>query len=329
MTDVYSGGVSPSLGETVQSIRTGSRDSGCYGSSEQIIRKVTETQPVKVPKSSYIENKENFKPSHGLHCIKSPSKSDDMSSSIYSSDSTRVNSELDRSDKEYTEEDKEVGEITKYFAPGKTKLLSTPGETNSTEEQMVMYLCSGTQTSPFGAISCDTKISQNSSLVLNNDIVDQKNRGAIENASSDSSVDSSPHKKPKPFLKKIGAKLGERCDAQVQVMSPMSSQIYSSYKSVVNDSKIQSDSKCVERKSKSPPALLNGYMQSNVSTSESRKSGPQENWTKVGMKQSVYGPVQKNYRSIRKSLVPLVTSKLAQEKIDLKQEPYSNKVITF
>lgn len=41
---------------------------------------------------------------------------------------------------------------------------------------------------------------------------------------------------------------------------------------------------------------------------------------------SLYGPIHKNFKSIKRSVIPKVTSKLASENIDLAAEPYSSPV---
>ena len=61
-------------------------------------------------------------------------------------------------------------------------------------------------------------------------------------------------------------------------------------------------------------------------SSDAVKSAAGESETGRGTPDSQYGPVHMGFKSIKRSLIPRVTSKLASENIDLAQEPYSSKV---
>ncbi|XP_022293700.2 SAM and SH3 domain-containing protein 1-like isoform X5 [Crassostrea virginica] len=319
----------------------GSRDSGCYGSWEHLGHKdVLNKQGYMIsPKSQNSRvsplqyNKENLQPvnqNRTIGDIRYVCSRQANSSGRGSASSGRTSvencggesqtSDMERSDRDFTEEDREVCEINLASRKGDTSCVH-PGEhvTPQAEENPVfgdftVIMCSyaSTQTSSHGE-------RDNGHSQFSNSVKGQSN-GATECERS------------KPFSNKVVIKSkNSKKDAQVQVMCPFGPL---SVVPEANTGQVRQD--CLQRQrgsNDSTPTreLQGGRALSSLGAITSQGGQVQYNDNKVpnhrpksvDSSRPVSSP--KDFRSVKKSLVSLITAKLADEKINLSQEPYSTK----
>lgn len=325
----------------------GSRDSGCYGSWEHLGHKeVFNKQGYMISKnhnsrvSPLQYNKENLQPvnqSRAVGEIRYVCNRQANSSGRGSASSGRTSvencggesqtSDMERSDKDFTEEDREVCEITRGVRSEVS--CAHPGDhvtpqavENSVFSDFSVVMCSnaGTQTSYCDA---ETRCSQ----VANQ--VNGHSRGATECERS------------KPFPSKVVTKSkNSKQDAQVQVMCPFGPL------SVCHEGgQTPTRQECVQRQrgsnGGSSDSTPTGELHGRASSSQGAitNQGGQVQYTEkqvpnntcrshsVDNSRPVSSP--KDFRNVQKSLVSLVKAKLADENINLTQEPYSTKVLKW
>ncbi|KAK3092063.1 hypothetical protein FSP39_024839 [Pinctada imbricata] len=333
-----------------------SRDSGCYGSWEQLgFREASNKMAygVSVKHSNGFDkdrtfsplqhsNKENVHPGSISQKVGSEQRlaSQQTNSSGRGSASSgrasvetchhygdRRNSDMERSDKEFTEEDREVYQITSGVGEGEEYCYdsqSTPKSglgldmsVNSAGSAVIMCSYAETQTSPSQGQSCNGSRSNNY--------------------------------KPQPFPRKIAPKTGlPSKDVQVQVMCPLGNSTnskidFDAYQiRAPKDAALptqfhrQYSSPCfshanVEHHRKFSDSIgLHSEKIQNGSVGSHNLVQYHRDPNKVRAKSIDEGvvrptPSPRDYKSVKKSLISLVTSKLANEKIDLSMEPYSSK----
>lgn len=168
-------------------------------------------------------------------------------------------------------------------------------------------------------------------------------------------------KKSKPYARKIAASVSVK-DAQVQVMCPLGVPQLQSPSSPHPGSKAMTQSvNCATNQSTSDTmttSVLSKQQTQSENKSQSGQNGQQgvsdpsltsrvsyisqnsrdgdsgsdastvksESEQGRSTPDSLYGPIHMNFKSIKRSVIPKVTSKLAMENIDLAAEPYSSPV---
>lgn len=334
----------------------GSRDSGCYASSEHIYPRegfhklLLNTQPVP---QAFVErqyspmhsNKENLKPSNMYRTGNKGGKSssDSRPESCKSFSVEDKISDLDKSDREYTEEDKEVFEITRnsekqkesstdFISNDENKIVTDSslicdgpnlGNMDTSfcsqlcaDSNFVMCSCAGTQTSP-----------KHSGNICDNDVSDIQYGGSRHH--SEPSEISETRTKPQPFPRRTVTKHGALRDAQVQVMCPLGN--FNTMKNSQSAERTLELSSLPQSPNSNKEATCNGVIVDPKVHSSVGKRKPVPNRRTKSMDDTNQGPVHshKEFRSIKKSLINQVTSKLASERIDLSQEPYTSEVSRF
>ena len=335
-----------------------SRDSGCYGSWEQLGLKDASNKiaynvglkhPNGVDKDRIFSplqhtNKENVHPGtpmkyngeQRLGSRQTNSSGRGSASSGRASVETcqqyceHRNSDMERSDREFTEEDREVCQITSAVEEDDAYCYNSQSTPKSAGQGMDMsvvsgepgvIMCSyaGTQTSPNQEYLCDTgKLSYHPKSTY----------------------------KPQPFPRKYIPKSGPSKDVQVQVMCPLGK---SSNSMVDFDAyQIRSHSKDAvhfQRQHSSPAIQLqhnvdihrkfsdtalcrsdrtqNGGVTPTQVQYDRPPKGRARSIDETGQRPS---PSPRDFRSVKKSLVSMVPAKLASERIDLSKEPYSSQV---
>lgn len=205
------------------------------------------------------------------------------------------------------------------------------------------------QTSPYGSLSDSFHSSAEGDIGASTSAMSSSVHGDIFSQNI-----STLRKKTKPYARKIAPSVPMK-DAQVQVMCPLglfplqspcsptfvSKSVTQSTAEIVSQSAVSqtvsqltlnqsdlpvtSDSTLPSRISYASQNSRDGDSGSDASTVKSDKisSGPEQG---RNTPDSIYGPIHKSFKSIKRSVIPKVTSKLASEYIDLAAEPYSNPV---
>lgn len=211
------------------------------------------------------------------------------------SSNNKMSSNSEKVESNYSEEDKEVFELIK----------NNLGD-DSSEKGTNMVTCSyaETQTSP-GESSNNSKLQYHTT------------GGKTDQCQT-----------PKTFVRKSVPRMGSVVrDAQVQVMSPLGS--------VANDSHnfpIDAQRRKVSDSDNSGAKYLPSDAHRRILSECSNSKSPSHNMPCYDQPKTrmINGSVSVSpsmgYRQVKKSLINLVTSKLASESIDLSQEPYSNQV---
>ncbi|XP_060588141.1 SAM and SH3 domain-containing protein 1-like isoform X2 [Ruditapes philippinarum] len=207
------------------------------------------------------------------------------------------------------------------------------------------------QTSPYGSMSDSFHTSADETIVAPGSAMSASVHGDIfsQNISTIS-------RKTKPYARKISPSVPMK-DAQVQVMCPLglfplqspcsptlvSTSVTQSTVETVNQSQtgpqqsfnleltrqsglqLIPDTSLPTRVSYTSQNSRDGDSGSDASTVKSDKigSGPEHGRSTPD---SLYGPIHKSFKSIKRSVIPKVTSKLASENIDLAGEPYSSPI---
>lgn len=349
---------------------TGSRDSGCYDSSEFMNR---ENDPY-ASRNRVMVDKENMRPASGkkngalqpvpvgngaiftLNGAKSPNGSKD-------------NNEP-KEEKIYSEEDQEVCHITGCQS-GKVSRTSprqplVSGRSSANSDLHSHYRSlnipvlgpdwkvfsdSSSQTSPYGALSDSFHIgSSEETAVANFDMTASAHGDTLFHLSA-------PVSKSKPYARKIAPSVPMK-DAQVQVMCPLGlvplqspcspclvskSLNQSSIETVIQSTVSQTSTRQTLNLTFSEQSGLQmvpeashiarvSYMSQNSKDGDSGsdastvKSDVTSSEADLGRStpDSLYGPIHKSFKSIKRSVIPKVTSKLASENIDLAAEPYTH-----
>ncbi|XP_061193520.1 SAM and SH3 domain-containing protein 1-like isoform X2 [Saccostrea echinata] len=321
----------------------GSRDSGCYGSWEHLGHKEVfnkqgymisaKNQTSRVSPLQY--NKENLQPVNQNRtvgeiryvCSRQANSSGRGSASsgrtsVENCGGESQTSDMERSDRDFTEEDREVCEINHMVRRSDPSCVH-PGEhvTPSAEENSVfgdfiVVMCSnvGTQTSS----SCDS----------------EARCSKFTNQVNGHSYGATDCERSKPFPNKVVTKSrNSKKDAHVQVMCP-----FGPLSVFPEGGQNQSRQECVQRQRESiggssdstPTGELQGRTSSQgaISNQEgqvqySDKQVPKNGPHSVDISRPVSSPI--DFRNVKKSLVSLITAKLDDENINLSQEPYSTK----
>ena len=356
---------------------TGSRDSGCYDSSECMSR-----DNVDGCRNRTVHDKENLRP----YSAKKPGYAPlpivpNLDPVLNGAKVSNVGKSevLHIEEKIYSEEDQEVCHITACHgykanrtSPRQQGLVNGHESASSSSSDVHSnYRCLNipilgsdwkvfsdccSQTSPYGPL--DESFDGDTGV----DIV-----GSLQGMSSSvhgdlfAPPDSTFKKKSKPYARKIAASVPLK-DAQVQVMCPLGvPQLQSpSSPNPVSRSVAQSNKNVIVNQSNSDNLLtqyiLNKPQGDNINqsgqnwqqgksdpsvsarisyTSQNSRdgdSGSDASTVKSESEQgrstpdSLFGPIHANFKSIKRSVIPKVTSKLAMENIDLAAEPYSSPV---
>lgn len=232
-------------------------------------------------------------------------------------------SDMERSDRDFTEEDREVCEINRAIQSSDPPCVH-PGEhvTPQAEDNSVF--------GDFSVLMCSNAATQTSSHCESTDLRCSK----FANQANGLSNGATECERSKPFPSKVVNKSkNTKQDAQVQVMCPFGPL------SLVHEGNQRQD--CVQRQRGStggssdstPTGELQGRAPSSLGAISSQggqvqysdKKVPNNRPQSVDSSRQVSSP--KDFRNVKKSLVSLVTAKLADEKINLSQEPYSTKVM--
>ncbi|KAK6187805.1 hypothetical protein SNE40_005748 [Patella caerulea] len=276
-----------------------SRDSGCFASSEQLQKHSTACKKSPLTTKTVPSGQGGLKGSNSscktcTNCGKPKVEGGDDSM------------DTDKSDREYTEEDREVSAITKCC--GDTKVQNNPPRTNS---------CA--KTSNYGYSQCQI-CKHNSSLMTSGVYQTASNGNVIYEGIYPRMMCQSvygqtgqhaiygKHKKTKPVppprissAQDTSVYLDNRkaTGAQSQIMSPSKHQSRSN--------QIMSNSQSFGCDTRSPPPNYKSTI-----LKDGRKSV-----------EPIYAASQKTLKNVSRSLIPLVTTKLGAEKIDFSLEPYS------
>ncbi|XP_052810361.1 uncharacterized protein LOC128238461 isoform X2 [Mya arenaria] len=351
----------------------GSRDSGCYDSSECMSRDNDPYAGIHARnRVSGVDNKENLRP---VRRVVLPVQYGGMNQESFPSGAKFVSGV--KEEKIYSEEDREVCDLTGYrgnklvrSSPQSASLVNgheSASSNSSSSDVHSHYRCLNipilgpdwkvfsdccSQTSPYGPL--DETCDQTSHPY----VVDSL---PVANSVQNSLLtQQSLRKKFKPYAKKISPSAPMK-DAQVQVMCPLGVQLQSpasppnvssvmnqsitsvaDYKSqtgtqaILTQSKIQhqstenvpkdkSDNSVQSRVSYISQSSREGDSGSDASTVKSEKLGSELDLGRC-TPDSMLGSANKNFKSIKRSVIPKVTSKLAAENIDLSAEPYSSPV---
>lgn len=323
-----------------------SQDSGCYASFEHLAHRET------YPTSSELKqqyglhsNKENISPgpragplrtSRGHSSVGSPGNSED----------------LDRSDKEYTAEDREVSEITNSVdCPAPTNDLS-----RHSGDMVIMCNFAGTQTTPtYGKSNCDNLSNNMSSPKAHMRQSSSTNSDFVSSSQSHEGNVCSPGHSTQPFPRKFVPRQDWNSrDVQVQVMCPLGSlnlNADSVQEGEVPHSHVTHHIPPSSLVLSSPqghnpqgPNPLGQHPQGSSNPNETGNVGyrsmsrPDDGgYRSVGQlsrrsisadRASVKATKPEEppeYRTVMRSLLNLITSKLLSENIDLALEPYSTK----
>lgn len=324
----------------------GSRDSGCFGSCEHLGHKEvfnkqgymisSKNQTSRVSPLQY--NKENLQPVNQNRTVgdiryvcSRPANSSGRGSassgrtSVENCGGESQTSDMERSDRDFTEEDREVCEINRAIQRSDPPCVH-PGEhvTPQAEDNSVF--------GDFNVLMCSNAATQTSSHCESTD--QRCSKFAIQANSLSNGATECERSKPFPS-KVVNKSKNTKQDAQVQVMCPFGP-LSLGYEGNQRQDCVQKQRGSTGGSSDSTPTgELQGRAQSSLGAISSQGGQVQYSDKKVpnNRPQSVDSsrqvPSPKDFRNVKKSLVSLVTAKLADEKINLSQEPYSTKVIQF
>lgn len=337
----------------------GSRDSGCYDSSEFMNR---ENDPYAC-RNRAVSDKENLRPNGGKKMIAVQQTIPLPGSNIELNLNGAKVQNGTKEEKIYSEEDQEVCNITGYqkgsrSSPRQPNTSLVNGRSSASSDVHSNYRSlnipvlgpdwkvfsdSSSQTSPYGSLSDSFHSSAEGDMT------------SLMSSSADGDIFSQNistlRKKSKPYARKVSPSVPMK-DAQVQVMCPLGlfplqspcsptlvsrsvtqSTAESISQSVISQTDTQltftqtglpvtSETTFPSRVSYSSQNSRDGDSGSDASTVKSDKvsSGPEQG---RNTPDSIYGPIHKNFKSIKRSVIPKVTSKLASENIDLAAQPYS------
>ncbi|XP_033741499.1 uncharacterized protein LOC117328190 isoform X2 [Pecten maximus] len=305
-----------------------SQDSGCYASFEHLAHRDA------YPTSSELKQQ------YGLHSNKGntspgvragPPRSQRGHSGVGSSGNSE---DLDRSDKEYTAEDREVSEITNSVdCTAPTNDLS-----RLSGDMVIMCNFAGTQTSPtYGKANCDNLANNLSSPKAHMRQSSSINSDFVSSSQSQQGSMCSPLHSTQPFPRKCAPRQDWNLrDVQVQVMCPLGSLNLNADSVPDNDgvtphpTHITPPSSLVLRnpqgRNSHEPA---GYRSaSRLDDGDYQSVGQLSRRSMSADRASVKGAKPEDppeYRTVMRSLLNLITSKLLSENIDLALEPYSTK----
>ncbi|XP_052239560.1 uncharacterized protein LOC127850513 isoform X2 [Dreissena polymorpha] len=359
----------------------GSRDSGCYDSSEYGSRENPNRDQESLA-GMYArnrgavaggDNKENLKPLPvTLKRVVPPVQNGGVSSA----ESLSVNGARNvQEERVYSEEDKEVCNLTgclglkvRRASPQSTNLVNGHGgnqgrggssdvhsnyrclniPTLGSDWKVFSDCCS--QTSPYGPLNESDDAAQ---LFTGYQSLSEFNSGVVALQNELTKL------KFRPYVRKM-APVVPTNDAQVQVMCPLGNLLQSpTSPPITSSAKSQNQSKSEKvinqttiAQTGSPMVLTKGKTLKQRSdsvknttkiefseptrvsyTSQSSRegdSGSDASTVKSESEQgrntpdSIYGPIHAHFKSIKRSVIPKVTSKLALENIDLASEPYSS-----
>lgn len=293
-----------------------SRDSGCYDSSENLI------------------NRANFgkqsSPSHECNGFQGNKTTNGMDANT----NLKCNGHVDPSIKfqrDLSAEDREVSSITNGTYSDETKAISNG--TDGVHSNSIHPVSNGqvSNSSSFSSLSSDgvqasPKHQGQKAVKAAADKINNGEKGSPHSSMSEGSdlahsdlSDTSPHKKAKPVPPKrtVTATGSYKLNQDGITSSPIETD--DGYDFYTRDASTQSEMK-VSSQMTTSFMERNGNVQNSISynLSDTRFQSPDS-------KSNLSG-VPKGYRQISRTLIPLVTTKLAEERINLAGEPYSDKV---
>ncbi|XP_021367371.1 SAM and SH3 domain-containing protein 1-like isoform X1 [Mizuhopecten yessoensis] len=320
-----------------------SQDSGCYASFEHLAQRDAYPTTSELKQQYCLHsNKENISPgaragAPGLAITRPQRGHSGVGSSENSED-------LDRSDKEYTAEDREVSEITNSVDCNTT--LTSKAATNDLSglsgDAVIMCNFAGTQTSPtYGRANCDNSANNLSSPKAHMRQSGSTNGDFVSSSQSQEGSVCSPLHSAPPFPRKCVPRQDWNFrDVQVQVMCPLGS-LNLNAEGVQDGEGVPLHPHMTHN---TPPTslVLSNPQGANLRQTDSggyrsvsrpddggyRSVGQLSRRSMSADRASVKRTKPEDppeYRTVMRSLLNLITSKLVSENINLALEPYSTK----